>query len=435
MTEVSDGLGARRAALAAIKVVEEDKAWSTIAVPDAVGDLREARDRAFASRLAYDTIRWEGTLDWALGHASSRPPRDIEPSILRVLRMGALQLMKMRVPSHSVVDTAATLAKESVPRARAQGAAGFVNGVLRGLNRKLQSDALQWPDDGTVEGLVLATAHPEWIVRDAMARFGDDVRAVLDADNESPGLTLRANGSVTELVAELRALGIDAHPHDAVGVGVSAPGGDPRRLACVQEGRAVPQDAASMLVVESLEPQPGQAVLDLCAGPGGKTSHLATLVGPTGSVTAVELHPHRARLVTQAAARQGLDVDVVIGDVLEDPVGDRTFDAVLLDAPCTGLGVGRRRPEVRWRREPKDAAALGELQARMLVEAARHVAPGGKLTYAVCTWTTAETLGVLADPEVKAATAGLGELTLRQVRPDVDDADGMFIATWDGRQG
>ncbi len=429
----AQGLAARRAALAAIRAVDEDGAWSTLAVPDAVDALADARDRALASRLAYDTIRWQGTLDWALGFASSRPLDDVEPALLRVLRMGTLQLLRLRIPDRAVVDTAATLAREAVPKRRADGAAGFVNGVLRGLARRVAEDGegLPWPDPSTVEGLVLHTAHPEWVVRDAVSRFGEDARAVLEADNEAPGLTLRANVPVRDLIEELRGEGLDVFPHDFVDRAVSVPGADPRRLACVAEGRAVPQDAASMVVAEELAPKPGDRVLDLCAGPGGKATYLATMLGEGGSVTAVEQHPHRARLVEEAAARQGVDVAVVVGDAIDPKVVEGRFDAVLVDAPCTGLGVGRRRPEVRWRRTPRDATDLQDVQAAILVQATKRVAPGGRLTFAVCTWTTAETLGVLEREDVRAAVARFEESSIRQLRPDVDDTDGMFIATWD----
>lgn len=426
-------MAARRAALAAVRDVEVDGAWSTIAVPDRVAKLADARDRSLASRLAYDTIRWQGTLDWALSFASRREPDQIEPDLLRILRMGALQLLRLRVPARAVVDTAAELAREAVPAGRGKGAAGFVNGVLRGLGRQLDGDGLPWPQGDGVEALALTTAHPGWVVEGAVARFGDGARSVLEADNDAPGLTLRANADRDELVAELVAAGIDASPHPSCADAVRAPGADPRRLACVAQGRAVPQDAASMLVARAVAPAPGAAVLDLCAGPGGKATHLAHLVGATGRVTGIEQHPHRADLVAQAARRQGVDVEVLVGDGRDADrlVAGRTFDAVLLDAPCSGLGVGRRRPEVRWRRTPQDITALAELQAQLLASAAGCVMPGGRLTYAVCTWTLEETASVIARSASVLADFVPGDE--RQIRPDLDDADGMFVATWTRR--
>jgi 16S rRNA (cytosine967-C5)-methyltransferase len=425
------GLAARRAALAALRAVDEDGAWSNLAVPAAIDALPDERDRAFAAHLAYDTMRWEGTLDWALGQVLTRPLDDVEPALRRVLRLGALQVLRSAVPARAAVATSVALARDQVPRKRAAGAAGFVNGVLRALARR--ADQLPWPDraDLPVEHLALTTGHPRWVVEDLLARLPvERVAAILAADDEPPGLTLRATGDRDALLAELRAAGVAASP-GAFGAAVRAPGADPRRLAAVREGRAVPQDEASMRVVAATGTRPGDRVLDLCAGPGGKSTFLAGLAGPDGRVVAVELHPHRAELVRAAAARQGVAVDVRVGDAADPPLpADERFDRVLLDAPCTGLGTGRRRPEVRWRRQPEDATQLAALQRRLLLAAADRVAPGGTLTYAVCTWTAAETDAVVEAAAPDLARAGLQEGERVQLWPDRDATDGMYVATW-----
>ena len=423
------GLPARRAALIALAAVDEHGAWSTTAVPDAVADLPAERDRRFASHLAYDTIRWTGTLDWMLDRVLTRPLADVEPALRRILRLGALQLWRMQVPARAAVDTSVALAREAVPRGRAKGAGGFVNGVLRALARQL--DTLPWPDPATdpVAHLALTTGHPAWVVEERLAVLGlEATRALLDADNDPPGLTLRATGDRDALLAELRDAGLDAMPTPHTPDGVRVPGADPRRLACVREGRAVPQDEASMLVVAAAACPPGARVLDLCAGPGGKTGALATRAGPTGHVTAVELHEHRAAQVREVAARIGVDVEVLVADGRE-VVLDQPVDVALVDAPCTGLGTGRRRPEVRWRRTPQDAASLAELQVALVAHAATQVRPGGRLTYAACTWTTAETTGVVE--RVRDALGPEWQLVdQRQLAPDRDGTDGMFHATW-----
>lgn len=423
------GLPARRAALVALAEVE-DGAWSNLAVPRAVAALDTARDRALASHLAYDTVRFSGTLDWALGHVLTRPLEDVEPALARVLRLGALQLLRSDVPAHAAVDTCVVLAREAVPTRRAAGAGGFVNGVLRALDRRRAT--LPWPDEDRdpVGALALRTAHPRWIVTDLRDRLGHDrAAAVLAADDAPPGVTLRAVGDRDALVEELRADGVEASAGGAPQA-VRAPGADPRRLAAVAEGRAVVQDEASQRVVLAAGVTPGTRVLDLCAGPGGKTGYLAALAGVDGPpVVAVEQHPHRAELVRETAARLGVVVDVRLGDAVTPPVGvDERFDVVLLDAPCTGLGVGRRRPEVRWRRTPQDVSALAEVQRRLLEAAARLVAPGGQLTYSVCTWTAGETDAVADHLDATAPHLLAGSRT--QLLPDVDDTDGMFVATW-----
>lgn len=424
------GLPARRAALHALAAVEERDAWSTTAVPDAVADLPDERDRRFASHLAYDTVRWTGTLDWMLGHVLSRPLADVEPVLRRVLRLGALQLWRTQVPARAAVATSVALAREAVPAGRAKGAAGFVNGVLRALSRQL--DDLPWPDPTTdpVADLALRTGHPAWVVEERLAVLGPErTRALLEADNEPPGVTLRAVGDRDALVDELRAAGIDAAPTPHAPEGVRVPGADPRRLACVQEGRAVPQDEASMLVVGAAGVAPGDRVLDLCAGPGGKAGHLASLAGPDGRVVAVEVHEHRAAQVREVADRLGVDLDVRVGDGREVALGT-SVDVALVDAPCSGLGTGRRRPEVRWRRTPRDASDLADLQVALVTHAASLVRPGGRLAYAACTWTAAETTDVVA--RVEAALGDrLRRLEVRQLGPDTDGTDGMFLTTWE----
>lgn len=421
------GLPARRAALAALRAVDEEAAYSNLAVPAAVGHLRDARDRSFAAHLAYDALRWEGTLEWALEHVLDRPLADVEPALRRVLRLGALQLLRTDVPPPAAVSTAVELAHEAVPRARARGAAGFVNGVLRALARR--RSGLRWPDLGRdpIGHLTLTTAHPRWMVVDLVDRLGlEEARAALDADNAPPGLTLRAAGDRAALVAELRAAGVDAVPGRLTPEAVRAPGADPRRLAAVAEGRAVPQDEASMLVVHASRVGVGDRVLDLCAGPGGKTTHLATLAGPEGKVVAVELHPHRAKLVLDAAQTVGVGVDVRVGDGTEPPV-EGTFDVVLVDAPCTGFGTGRRRPEIRWRRTAEDACELAALQRRLLAAGADRVRTGGHLAYAACTWTETETTAVVRD--LLESTDRFVLVEEAQHWPHRDDTDGMYRAT------
>ncbi len=423
------GLPARRAALAALTEVEERSRWSNLAVPDAIASLPEARDRAFAAHLAYETLRWEGTLDAALAGVLTRPFADVEPPLRRLLRLGAVQLLVSDVPDRAAVDTSVRLAGEVVPRGRAKGASGFVNGVLRALTRS-RAD-LGWPtrDDDPVTHLALKTGHPGWIVEDLLGRYDlDRTAAILAADDLAPGVSLRANGERAALIAELAAVGVEARP-GAAPEAVRAPGADPRRLDAVREGRATVQDEASMRVAHATGAKVGDRVLDLCAGPGGKATHLAHLVGGTGHVRAVELHPHRAGLIREAATRQGVEVEVEVADARElelEPV----HDVVLLDAPCSGLGTGRRRPEVRWRRTRDDVAGLAALQQELLAVAAAATAPGGTLTYAVCTWTEAETTAIVDAFDRTPAGGGFTRMVTTQLLPDEHDTDGMFIATW-----
>ncbi|MEX0657721.1 MAG: transcription antitermination factor NusB [Egibacteraceae bacterium] len=438
------GLASRRAAWRAIRTVHERRAWS----PPAVGAALRAttlgdQDRAFAANLAYSTLRWEGTLDWALAQVVQRPLADIEPAVLDVLRIGAWQLLYGNVPDRAAVDTAVEVARTEV----GDRVTGFVNGVLRGLGRT--ASTLPWPSGDAGVGLRLA--YPAWMVAEARRRFGARAEDVLAAGNVSPGLTLRATGDRDLLVAELQAAGLDAHPGRRAPEAVRVAGGDPNTLPSVAAGRATPQDEASMLVARVVvdaggardaPPAPGWCVLDLCAAPGGKSTHLAQL---GAAVVAADLRPTRAGLVAAAATRLGLAdrIAVVVADATAPPWRRECFDAVLVDAPCTGLGVVRRRPELRWRRDADDPARLGRLQLQLLESASTLVRPGGRLVYSVCTWPVAETSAVanafLAAhgdrfaPVDVAATLGADPVAGDpgvQLAPDVDEVDGMYVAAF-----
>nr|WP_274388169.1 transcription antitermination factor NusB [Salsipaludibacter albus] len=395
--------------------------------------MPDERDRSLAAHLAHGTIRWRGTLDWTLEQVLSRPLADVEEPLARILRLGAFQLRHSRVPARAAVDTSVALARRAVPASRAKGAGGFVNGVLRGLSRREVEIDTRMAELDDVDRVALQTGHPPWMVHERLDAGRDlaDVTSLLAADDEPPGLTLRAVGDRDELVDELAAAGVDATPTALAALGVRAPGTDPRRLDAVAAGRAVPQDEASMLVVEATRVRVGDRVVDLCAAPGGKATDLAHRVGPDGRVTAVELYDHRADLVREAAARVDVDLDVVVGDARTADL-PTDVDVVLVDAPCTGLGVGRRRPEVRWRRTPADADELATLQQELVLRGLELVRDGGHLTYAACTWTMAETTAV-ADAVEAASPRPLHRLETRQLRPDLHDTDGMFHVTWQVR--
>ena len=424
-----EGLASRRAAYRALRRVHAHGTWSSPAVDAAIGKLGP-RDRAFAANLAFETLRWEGTLDWALDHVLKRP--DVEDGVRDVLRLGAWQLAYGQTPPHAAVATAVEVARAEV----GQRATGFVNGVLRALARRW--DELPWPDEGTTEGLGLTTGYEPWIVAEARARFRDDARAVLEAGNAAPGVTLRAGGDPDALVAELAAAGLPAERGAHAAEAVRAPGAVPGRLPAVAEGRATPQDEASMLVVEALLAAAPDAPLiyDVCAAPGGKATHL-TARGRR--VLAGDHRLSRARLISELAQRLGLPLAVVVADGLAPPVAPASLDAVLLDVPCTGLGVVRRRPELRWRRSAGDPAELARLQGSLVDAAVALLRPGGVLCYSACTWTIAETTSVVGaalarHPELRAAPVALDagwalpEGPGILLRPDHDGTDGMYVA-------
>jgi 16S rRNA (cytosine967-C5)-methyltransferase len=290
--------------------------------------------------------------------------------------------------------------------------------------------------------LAVALSYPDWIVERLERDLGvDDGRAALEVSNEIPAVALRPNPSRTDaaaLRAELVAAGIEAEPGTLVPDAVVARGlGDPAALGAIRDGRATPQDQGSQAVATVLGAGPGERVLDVAAAPGGKATAIGEQVGPSGSVLALDVHAGRLGLVRTAAGRLGLsNLAVAVADGRALPVARASFDRVLVDAPCSGLGVLRRRPEARWRIEESAVEPLAELQTALLLKAAAAVVPGGVLVYSVCTLTAAETRGVAAavlerldgftvldPPAAPWRPSGPGALLL----PQDAGTDGMFV--------
>jgi 16S rRNA (cytosine967-C5)-methyltransferase len=435
---------ARAAAFEVLRAVSERDAYANLALPAV---LRQrgitGRDAAFATELTYGTCRTRGLLDAIIGAAARRPPEAIDPVLLDLLRLGAYQLLRTRVDAHAALSTTVDQAGIEFDSARA----GFVNGVLRTIAAR---DEQSWVDElapdparDPVGHAAFVHAHPRWIAQafaDALGAAATELDAVLASDDARPQVHLAARpGTLT--AAELA---------DAVGgtVGryspyaVYLPGGDPGRLAPVRDDAALVQDEGSQLVARAmtLAPVDGDTGrwLDLCAGPGGKTALLAALGSASGArVTAVEPSPHRAEMVEQNT--RGLPVDVLRVDGRQSGL-EPGFDRVLVDAPCTGLGALRRRPEARWRRRPADVPALAKLQRELLAAAIALTRPGGVVLYATCSPHLAETVGVVGDalrrhpvsaldtrPLFEPVT-GLGEANSVQLWPHRHGTDAMFAA-------
>jgi len=383
-------VSARHVALDALVRID-DGAFAHILVPEALrGSGLSARDRALVTELVYGTVRMQRTLDALLAALSSRKLATLDAPVRAALRLGAYQLF-VGIPAHAAVGETVSLVD-----ARARG---FVNGVLRSLAR--HGPPFSLPVGESVAAVGMRTSHPDWIVRTLFEAFGPaDAIATLELDNKPPSITLRVNRSRAtsgDLAGELAAAGVDVTRGELVGDALLLRhSGDPAALPAIADGRATPQDQASQAVVAVLDPQPGERVLDLAAAPGGKATGAAERVGAGGLVVAADLHSGRVRTVRRAASR--LDLLDVVAPVVADgrhlPVREMSFDRVLLDAPCSGLGVLRRRPDARWRVQESDVHDLAALQRTLLAAAAGAVRAGGRLVYSVCTLTREETLGV-----------------------------------------
>lgn len=413
----------RTAALETLRAVADSDAYANLVLPPLLRQRRlHGRDAAFATELTYGTLRLRGRYDAVLAQVVDRDLDRLDPVVLDLLRLGAHQLLGMRVPVHAAVSETVALAREQA----GAGAAQLVNAVLRRVSEHTLEDWLDRIAEAadpvgtdTSARLAVVESHPAWVVRafrEALVGHGrpaDDLGAVLQADNQAPAVTLVARPGLVE-VDELVTGGVDAAPGRLARTAAVLRAGDPGELAAVREGLAGVQDEGSQLVTLALAAAPldgrDERWLDLAAGPGGKAALLASLAAQRGArLVANEVHPHRAELVRQSlrAVPPAAVEEVRVGDGRD--VGQQeagAYDRVLLDAPCTGLGALRRRPESRWRRTPADLAALGQLQRGLLASALAAVRPGGVVAYVTCSPHLAETTLVVTDALRAAARAG-----------------------------
>jgi 16S rRNA (cytosine967-C5)-methyltransferase len=365
----------------------EDGAYSHVIVPAMLrGSSLSMRDRAFVTELVYGTLRSRRRLDAMLAPHGRRKIESLDPGVRAALRIGAHQLV-VGVPAHAAV---AETVEASPSRAR-----GYVNAVLRSLS----SAGPPWPEPTSP---AVALSYPDWLVEQLTADLGtDDAFAVLAASNESSAVALRPNLRRTTseaLAGELRATGAQVEPGRLLPDSVVVRGaGDLGALSAVSEGRATPQDQASQAVIAYAAPAAGMRVLDVAAAPGGKATAAAERTGDDGLVVALDVDAGRLRLVREAAHRLGLTHLVTAqADARSLPVAKAAFDMVVVDAPCSGLGALRRRPDLRWRIEQSALEPLADLQVAIVIEAAGAVRPDGVLVYSVCTPTAIETTGVAA---------------------------------------
>ena len=392
---------ARAVAVRVLTRVETEGAYADLAL-DAELNRAEAgpRDAALATELVYGTLRWQRYLDWILAPHSRRPLARLDPRPRALLRMTAYQLVHLeRVPAFAAVNDAVSLARQ---RSR-PGVPEFVNAVLRSFARRGAREREPAPPADPIDALAVRCSFPTWLARRWVERYGaDEASALMRALNERPPLTLRANTMSTTrdaLAARLRDEDqVDTTPTRYAPEGlIAAHGGRPGAWRSFADGAFAVQDESSMLVARLLDPSPGDTVVDACAAPGTKTTHLAQLMQNRGRILAFDPQPARLALVGEAAARLGVTI-VDIHDGTVETLAPRfaaACDAVLVDAPCTNLGVLRRNPEVKWRRQPADVDASAARQRTILAAAATLLKPGGRLVYATCSLEPEENDGVV----------------------------------------
>ncbi|MEU7833212.1 RsmB/NOP family class I SAM-dependent RNA methyltransferase [Nonomuraea sp. NPDC049129] len=458
-----------------MRAVDERDAYANLLMPRLLRERGvKGRDAALATELAYGTLRGLGTYDAIIEMCVDRAP---DSDVRDALRLGAHQLLKMRVPPHAAVGTTVDLVRLRI----GAGAAKFVNAVLRKIGSRTIEEwvPIVAPDEAhdPAGHLSVAYSHPRWIVsafRDALGGRADEVADLLAADNARPLVTLVARPGRSS-VEELTDSGADPGRYSPYAAYL--PEGDPGRIPAVAETRAAVQDEASQLVALALTRVPldgrDELWLDMCAGPGGKAglldaiatygdlaasddryredrdrndwggrddrsgrpdrvgSGVRAVAHPGGArLLAADVQYHRARLVWQTTR----DAAVVTADGTEPAWRPGAFDRIMLDAPCTGLGALRRRPEARWRRDPADIAELGRLQRRLLDAALEAVRPGGVVAYVTCSPHLAETRVVVGD--VAGRRGDVEQLDARDYLPEIDGlGDGPHAQFWPHRHG
>ena len=371
---------ARRAAVDALRDIDD----GPLDLGEAVARVRQAladeRDRALLLEIVTGTLRMRAALDYQLAQRTSRPLHKLDAAVLRILRAGAFQVIYLsRLPAPAIINDSVELTR----RAGKSSAAGLVNAVLRKLAR--ECDGLTWPGD-----LAVVHSHPQWLIDRWVARYGTDATEEwLLFNNRPAALCLAVNSTVAtrEAVArELADAGVAVEPTARARHGLTVVAGYPLSHPAFIDGRFIVQDEASQLIPELVDVPAPATVLDLCASPGGKTLHLSAAVGSHGLVVACDVRPRRVRMLRRTVTRCRLANARLVQVPAEGPLPFReaAFDAILIDAPCSGLGTIRRDPDIKWKRSPDDLPRFAEAQQRLLERAAPLVRHGGSVVYSTC---------------------------------------------------
>lgn len=438
----------RETALKILYDINENGAYTNIALNKYLEETNlKGVDRSFITDMVYGTIKWRLSIDYIIEIFSSVKLKKISPWILNVLRLGVYQLLYTdKIPESAAVNESVNLSK----RYGHAAASRYVNGVLRSVSRNRQS--IEYPDKAKnlVQYLSVKYSHPDWLVKDWVKRFGKEfTEDLLQSNNQVPEVTVRTNTlkiSKDELAGSLKEQGIEAEQAKYVeeALIVRNPSSI-ARLEAFKKGYFQVQDESSMLVAKVMAPERGDTVIDVCSAPGGKTTHIAQLMKDEGTVIARDVHEHKIRLVAEACERLGIkSVKPQLYDAMEL---DESFvgkaDKVLVDAPCTGFGIIRRKPDIKWTRTISDINEINALQAKILDVSSRYVKPGGVLVYSTCTILDEENQGIIKkflkehdEFELTDITGYLPERLRKtsaaegyiQLFPNVDNIDGFFIA-------
>lgn len=437
---------ARDTAVKIVHKVLREGAYSNIALRQGLDESGLGRlDKALITEIVNGTLRNLTHIDWVKSQFVRK--NKIEPWIEDIIRCGIYQLLFLdRVPDSAVCNESSELAREHGH----EGTVKFVNGVLRNISRN--KEKLEYPDKDKdpVKYLSVFYSHPEWIVKRWVKDYGMQfTEELLKANNEAPVFTIRCNRLKTSkqtLMEILTEEGIECgggsfNPEAIYIKGTSAI----EEKASFKKGYYQVQDESSMLVAHVMDPKPGEIILDMCSAPGGKTAHIAELMGNCGEIVARDVHKHKLKLVEENCSRLGVNIvkTELYNGMFMDEGSIGKFDKVLLDAPCSGLGVMRRKPDIRWKKEPENFRELAKMQRNMLELASKYVKPGGTVIYSTCTINRTENIEVIKDFLFNNRQFKMGSITGKiseelscestnagylELFPNTHGTDGFFIA-------
>ncbi|WP_339224394.1 16S rRNA (cytosine(967)-C(5))-methyltransferase RsmB [Paenibacillus sp. FSL W7-1332] len=429
--------------------VEQEGAYSNLLLNSALQRSSLAKsDAGLATELIYGTISRLNTLDYFLDKFVNKGVQKLQPWVRALLRISLYQVIYLdRIPDHAVVSEAVNLAK----RRGHQGISGMVNGVLRNILR--QKESLAIPENmPPAQRISLQHSHPLWLVERWISQYGiETAEAICAANNEPPAVSVRVNTTMIcrdDMLKLMCSQNYEAAPSSLSPYGIVVRGAGNMALTdWYRDGMISIQDESSMLVAEAVKPEPGMRVLDCCAAPGGKSAHMGELMKDEGSIVANDIHAHKGKLISDQAGRLGLDsISIVTGDALDlvDRFEPASFDRILLDAPCSGLGVIRRKPDLKWGKSQEDIHEIAALQLRLLESVSTLLRPGGLLVYSTCTIEPLENEGVVSafldsHSGFGIAEDGLGDLSRLegkslqrgggiQILPQHYHSDGFYIA-------
>ncbi len=377
----------RALALAVLYQVETEGAYVNIALNQALrGQRLSPADRALATELAYGVVKHQLTLDYWIAQFSSRSVEGLSPWVRTALRLGLYQILFLdRIPAHAAVAETVEAVKCKVN----PGAVGMVNAILRRVTRGATVDYGD-PEREPVSFLSRRYSHPEWLVASWLKMLGrEETEALLAANNQNPNLHIRVNtlkADREQVMEALRSEGLEPVLSPLLPESIRLNKGSIEQSMPLREGWMVAQDEGAMLVSRAVDPRPGERIWDVCSAPGGKTTHMAQLMGNSGHIDATDIHQHRIQMVERSAARLGVSIIHTLQQdarLLAKDEGS-LYDRVLVDAPCSGTGVLRRKVDARWQKTPDQIVELSRLQLELLLSVADRVRPGGRLVYSTC---------------------------------------------------